>query len=145
MHLSCVKIRTISKWTETSFHLSVVTSEYPQVCAKQLLSLWYIRRKPCTYLALTLPPSPNVLKWDFTWPTSPRSSIGCIKKRFSSPWYVQRKQCTYLASTLALSPSRPKWAFTWASSSMSTIRCVQNDSWAYCTFGANRAPILHQD
>jgi hypothetical protein len=26
----------------------------------------------------------------------------------------------------------------------STIRCVYNDFWAYGTFGANRAPILHR-
>jgi hypothetical protein len=25
----------------------------------------------------------------------------------------------------------------------STIRCIKNDFWAYGTFGANRAPILH--
>ena len=29
------------------------------MCPKPYLRLWYIRRKPCTYLALTLTPSPN--------------------------------------------------------------------------------------
>jgi hypothetical protein len=47
-HLSCIKISTISKWTQTSFHLSLVTLEYRQVHPKWFLSLRYIRRKPCT-------------------------------------------------------------------------------------------------
>ena len=45
--------------------------------------------------------------------------------------------------TMHLSPSNTKLASTWASSRTSTIRCVQNDFWAYGTFGANHAPILH--
>jgi hypothetical protein len=40
VHLSCVKISTIFQRTEPSFHLR----------RKQFLSLWYVRRKPCTYL-----------------------------------------------------------------------------------------------
>jgi hypothetical protein len=35
--------------------------------------------EPCTYLAPTLTLSPNRLKWDSTWPTSPRSSIACVQ------------------------------------------------------------------
>jgi hypothetical protein len=34
MHLSCVKIRSISKWTEMSFHLSLITLEYHRVHPK---------------------------------------------------------------------------------------------------------------
>jgi hypothetical protein len=41
MHLSCVKSSTISKQTETSFHLRLVTSEYHWVRPKRLLSLWF--------------------------------------------------------------------------------------------------------
>ena len=98
VHISCVKISTMSKWTETSIHLSLVTKEYHRVHPKHFLSLWYVWRKPCTYLAPTLTLSPNGPKQDSTRPTSPRSSIGC----------------------------------------------VQTDFRAYGTFGANRAPILHQ-
>ena len=29
------------------------------MCPKRYMSLWYVWRKPCTYLALTLRPSPN--------------------------------------------------------------------------------------
>jgi len=59
VHRSCVKISTISKWTEMSFQLSLVTLEYHRVRPKRYMSLWYIWHKPCTYLALTLTPSPN--------------------------------------------------------------------------------------
>ena len=59
VHRSCFKIRTISKRNETSFHLSFVTTEYHRVRSKRYLSLWYIWRKPCTYVALTLTPYPN--------------------------------------------------------------------------------------
>jgi hypothetical protein len=54
VHLSCVKICSISKWTESSIHLSLVTQEYHQVRPKSFLSLWYVRHKPCTYLASRL-------------------------------------------------------------------------------------------
>jgi hypothetical protein len=46
------------------------------------MSLWYIWRKPCTYLLPILTPSPNEKKWDLNWPTSPRSSIRCIQNDF---------------------------------------------------------------
>jgi hypothetical protein len=62
-----------------SFHLSLVTKEYHWVRSKRFLSLWYVWRKPCIYLAMTLTPSTNIPKQDLTWPTSPRSSIGCIQ------------------------------------------------------------------
>jgi hypothetical protein len=32
VHLSSAEINTISKWTETSFHLTHVTKEYYRVC-----------------------------------------------------------------------------------------------------------------
>jgi hypothetical protein len=38
MHLSCIKISTMSKPTEISFHLSLVTKENHRVCTKQFLS-----------------------------------------------------------------------------------------------------------
>jgi hypothetical protein len=79
VHPSCVKVSTISKWKKMSFHLSLIILEYHRVCPKQFMSQWYIWYKPCTYLALTLTPSPKELKQDSTWPMSPRSSIGCIQ------------------------------------------------------------------
>jgi hypothetical protein len=45
---------TISKWTEPSFHLSLITYESHRVRLKWFQCLWYVRCTPCTYLALTL-------------------------------------------------------------------------------------------
>jgi hypothetical protein len=61
VHLSCVKIITIFERTESSFHLSLVTKEYHRVRPKQLLRLWYVRHKSCTYLASRLAISLNCL------------------------------------------------------------------------------------
>jgi hypothetical protein len=82
MHLSCVKISTISKWIEMSFQLSLVTWEYHRVCLKQFLSLWYVWCKPWHYLAPTLTASTNGPNQDSIGPTSPRSSIECIQNNF---------------------------------------------------------------
>jgi hypothetical protein len=56
--------------------------EYHWVRPKRYLSLWYVWHKPCTYLAPTLTLSPNRLKWDSTWPKSPRSYIGAVQTDF---------------------------------------------------------------
>jgi hypothetical protein len=82
MHVPCVKIGTISKRTESSFHLSLVTKDYHWVRRKSFLSLRYVWRKLCTYLAPILMQSPNQPKWDSKWPTSPMSSIGCVQNNF---------------------------------------------------------------
>jgi hypothetical protein len=79
VHLSWIKISTISERTETSFHLSLVTQEYHPVHPKQFLSPWYVWRKPCTYHSPKLTLSPKGPKGDSTWPASHRSSIGCVQ------------------------------------------------------------------
>jgi hypothetical protein len=58
VHLCCTETNTVSKRTEMSFHLSLITLEYHLVHPKQFLILWYVWRKPFTYYArkLTLPP-----------------------------------------------------------------------------------------
>ena len=78
----------------------------PSGASKMISEQWYVWRKPCTYLAVKLTPSLNWSKRGSTWPTSPRSSIGCIQNDFPILWYIRGKPCTYLASTLALSPNR---------------------------------------
>jgi hypothetical protein len=72
MHQSCVEINTISKCTQ-------ITLEFHQVRPWRFPYMWYIRCKPCTYLLPRLTLSQNGPKWAFTWPTSPRSSIGCAQ------------------------------------------------------------------
>jgi hypothetical protein len=59
VHLSCVKISTISKQTKASIHLSLITLEYHRVRPKRFLSLWYVWHKPSTYFAPILTLSPN--------------------------------------------------------------------------------------
>jgi hypothetical protein len=71
--LSYTDTNVVSKQTETSFHLSLVTLKYHQVRPKRFLCLWYIWRKLCTYLTLTLTPSPNGPKRDWAWPTSSKT------------------------------------------------------------------------
>jgi hypothetical protein len=123
MHLSCVKISTISKRTEMSFCLSLITSEYHLVHLNWFLSLWYVRSKPCAYLASRLALSPNGPKRASTWASSSSNSIGCIQNDFlACGTFVNR--CTYLAPTLTLSPNKPKW-------DLISIRCVQNNYWSY--------------
>ena len=58
-NLSCIKVSTISKRTEMSFHLSLFMYENHQVRPERMMSLWDIWCKPNTYLALTLTLSPN--------------------------------------------------------------------------------------
>jgi hypothetical protein len=70
VHLSCVKTSTISKQTESSFYLILITSKYHRVCPKWFLSIWYVLRKPCPYLAPILTKSLNRSNGDSTWPTS---------------------------------------------------------------------------
>jgi hypothetical protein len=41
--------------------------------------LWYVRHKPCTYLASRLALSLNGLNWASTWASSHRSTIGYIQ------------------------------------------------------------------
>jgi hypothetical protein len=82
VHLSCAYIKTISKRNEMSFHLTHVSYEYHRACPKWFPCPWYIQRKLCTYLALRLTLSPNRSKRACTWPTSPRSTIGCAQNDF---------------------------------------------------------------
>jgi hypothetical protein len=139
VHLSWVKNSPISKWTELNFHLSLVT--YHRVWPKWFLCWWYVWSKPCTNLAPTLILSPKRIKWDSTWPTSPRSSIGCVKNDFRA--MVHSMQTVHpLASRLALCLKGSKWASTWASSPSGAIGCVQNDLWAYGTSSAKHALTL---
>ena len=65
VHLSCTDTNTVSKWTKKRFHITHGTLEFHR-----------------TYLAPTLAPSRP--KQDSTWPTSPRSTIGCVQNDFRS-------------------------------------------------------------
>jgi hypothetical protein len=143
MHLPCIKINNISEQTKQSFHLSLLTLEYNRVRPKWFLSLWCIRHKPYTYLALKLTLSPNRLKQDFIWHMSSRSSIGCVQIDFWAYGTFHANRASYIGSRLALSLNRQNWASTWASSSWSSS--IQNGFLDYSALGANCAPILHRN
>jgi hypothetical protein len=51
VHLSYTNTISISKWTEMRFHMTHVTWQFHHVHPKRFSSLWYFRRKPCTFLA----------------------------------------------------------------------------------------------
>jgi hypothetical protein len=143
VHLSWVKISTISKPTETSFHLSLITEEYHRVCPKWFRSQWYVWRKPCTNLAPTLH---NLQRETSDIPQDPRH-LGVpsgVSKMISEPMVHSRQTVHPLALRLALYLQGSKWAFTWASSPSGTNECVINNFWACGTSGANHAPILHR-
>jgi hypothetical protein len=172
--LTCVKSSSISKQTESSFHLSLgdfqnnfracsafgkslhhclqmEQNEIPaDAChlgvlsgvSKMIPSLWYVRHKPCTYLASRLAQSPNKPNRASTWASSPRTTIGACKKWFLILWYVWGKPCTYLVLIQTLPPNGPKWDSTRPTSPRSSMRCVPNNIRAYVTFGTNHAPIL---
>jgi hypothetical protein len=48
------------------------------------MSIWYVRRKTCTYFASRLALSPNGLNRASTWALSPRSTIECIQNEFQA-------------------------------------------------------------
>jgi hypothetical protein len=50
----------------------------------RFMTLWYVCRKSCTYLAPTLTLSQNRSKRDSIRPTSTRSSIGCLQYYFQA-------------------------------------------------------------
>jgi hypothetical protein len=153
LHLSWTDTNTISKWTKMRFHTTHVTLEFHRVRPKRFLSLWYVRRKPCNYLASSLALSPIRLNRASTWALTPRSTIGCVQNNFSAfnqkkilcLRYVWRKPCTYLSLTPTLCWNGLKRDSTWPTWPWSSIGCVQNDFWGCGTFGTNRAPILRQD
>jgi hypothetical protein len=91
VHLSLSDTKTISKRAKKRFHMTRVALEFHRMDPKWYWSLWYVRCKPCTYLASrlalspngpTLTQSPNGLKRDSTRPTSPGSSTMCVQNNF---------------------------------------------------------------
>ena len=54
MHISCIDTNNVSKQKEARFHMTHVTLEFHRVRPKWFPILWYVQRKPCTYLASRL-------------------------------------------------------------------------------------------
>jgi hypothetical protein len=115
------------------FDMTHVTLEFHRGRPKWFLRLWYVRHKPCTYLASRLALSSSGLNWASLEP----SHLGlpsCASKTISVP-VVRSAQTVHLScvkiSTISNELSQ---ASTWASSPRSTIGCDQNDFWAYDMF-----------
>jgi hypothetical protein len=81
VHLSCTDTNTVSK-RKVRFHMTRVTKEFHRVCPKWCPSLWYVRCKPCNYLASRLALSPNGPKRAFTCASSPWSTISWVQNDF---------------------------------------------------------------
>jgi hypothetical protein len=105
VHLSCKDTNTISKRNKTRFHMTQVTFWYHRVRPKWFLRIselplepYYLGVQPVASITISEPMinlrktvhlsctdttlSPNGPKRDSTWPTSPRSSIGCVQNNF---------------------------------------------------------------
>jgi hypothetical protein len=144
MHLSCTDKNNLSKQTEMRFHVTHVTKEFHQVCQKLFLSLW----RSVLTLHLSCVVISTISKW-----TKTSFHLGHVTseyhwvrpKWFLSLWYVRRKPCTYLALKLRPSLNKLKRDSRRPMSPRSSNGCVKNDFWAYRTFTANRAPVLHED
>jgi hypothetical protein len=54
MHLSCTDTKTISKWTETRFHMTHIIEEFHRVHPKRLLSLKWKLDSVCLEIVLIL-------------------------------------------------------------------------------------------
>ena len=59
VHLSCTDTNNVSKEKEVRIHMTHVTYEFHWLRPKGFPSLWYVRRKPCSYLASRLTLSPK--------------------------------------------------------------------------------------
>ena len=122
VHLSYSDTNNICKQTETRFHMTHVTYELHCVCPKRLLSLWYVRSKPCTYLVSRL----HYLQIDRNKLPLETHHLGVpsgASKRISEPMVRLAPTVHYLAPTLTVS----KWTETRFHMTQSLIWCVQND------------------
>jgi hypothetical protein len=124
MRLSCTDTNTVSKQKER-FHLTHVTYEFHRVHPKRFSSLWYIRRKPCTYLASRLALSLNGLSFHLSlvileyhwmcpkWFSEPMIRLAqtvhlsCIDTNTVSKWKELRFIMTHV--TLGLHLVHRKW------------------------------------
>jgi hypothetical protein len=138
VHLSCVKISTMSKWTENEVplgpcHLGVPSGESKAISEPMVLLAQTVHLS-CTGTNTT---DRNEISHD---PHHIGVPFGA-SKMILSLWYIWHKPCTYLVSRLALPPNGSKRDSTWPKSPSSSIVCVQNIFRAYGTLCANRTPI----
>jgi hypothetical protein len=143
LHLSCVKISTISNELNQASSWALSPSSTIGCVQNHFWAYGMFSKN----LHLSCTDTNTISKW-----TKTRFHMAHVTLEFHQvrpKWflrlrYIWHKPCTYPASRLALYSNGLNWASTWASSPRSTIGCVQNDFWSCSTFRANRAPILRQ-
>jgi hypothetical protein len=127
VHLSCIKICTISKTDRIELPLEPFKLGVPSD-ASRTISEPTVHSEQNMHLSCT--DTNTISQWTKTrfHMTNVTYEIHRMcSKWFSSLWYIWRKRGTFLVSRLALSPNKPNRASTWALSPRNTIRCIQND------------------
>jgi hypothetical protein len=103
VHLSYVKISTISKWSKLSFHLSLPPRSTIGCHQNDFRAYGMFGANRATILRQDL----HYLQME--WNEHPLVHRHWVRpKWFLSLWYVWHKLCTYLALTLTLSANGPK-------------------------------------
>jgi hypothetical protein len=133
---------SISKWTKMRFHMTHVTLEFHRVRPKRLLRLWYVRHKPCTYLASRLALSLNGLNRASTWALSPSGASKMIAEPVVHSVQTIQLSCIKI-STIS------KWTESSIHLSLVTKEyhqvCPKLFSEAVVRSAQNLAPTLRQD
>jgi len=102
---------TIFKWAKTCYHLIFVTLEYHRVHPKWFMCLWYVRWKPCTYLASRL----HYLQIDRNKLPFETHHLGVpsgASERISEPMVCLAQTVHLSCVMITLSPNGLKWATT---------------------------------
>jgi hypothetical protein len=140
MHLSCVKISTISKRTERApldtHHLGL-----PSGASKTIYDPM-VRLRQTEHLSCTDANTVSKqieMRFHMTHTIKEFHRVPPIL--FLSLWYVWRKPTTCLAPMLTPSWNRSKWDSARSTSPRSSIGCLQY----YSEPTANRGPMLHQE
>ena len=138
VHVSYINTNTISKRTERDSTWPTSSGESKTV-SEPIVRL----AQTVHYLTSTLTPSPNEPN-EISLDPHHQGVPSAASKTISEPMVclAQTMHLSYI-NTNTIS-KRTKWDSTWPTSPRSCIGCVQNYIWAYGTFSANRAPILHQ-
>jgi hypothetical protein len=92
--LYCTDTNTISKWTETRFHMTHSPRSMigmPKTISEPMVRFVQIVHLSCTCIAPALTLSPNRPEQDSTWPTSPRTFHLVRSKHFLCLCSVWRK------------------------------------------------------
>jgi hypothetical protein len=115
VHLSCTDTNTIFKCTKTRFHMTHMTLEFHRVRPNQFLGLWYVRHKPCAYLAsrlalvprhLGVPSGASKTIYELVEHLAQTMHLSCKNTNTISKWTKTRFHMTHV--TLEFHRVRPK-------------------------------------